>query len=289
MTALAPFETLLDMSQGSALPLPSELTELYGGLALPLGEPSPYIVGNVVTTLDGVVSLNVPGQAGGGEISGFNPHDRILMGLLRAVADVVVVGAATLRASPGHIWRAEYIRPSLADAYRSLRLALGKPDPPLNVIVTARGELDLRLPVFTSGEVPVLIVTTPDGSHRLQETVLPKDVRVVVGGRNGALMAHEVIDAIGCVQRPDVMLVEAGPRLTGDFLAEGRLDELFLTVAPQVAGRDAATERPGLVAGKLFAPGQPLWSELVGVKRAGSHLFLRYAFRSPATRSRDSR
>jgi riboflavin biosynthesis pyrimidine reductase len=70
----------------------------------------------------------------------------------------------------------------------------------------------------------------------------------------------------------------------GDFLAEGRLDELFLTLAPQVAGRDASLERPGLVSGKVFAPEHPIWSELVGVKRGGSHLFLRYAFDgSPAS------
>jgi riboflavin biosynthesis pyrimidine reductase len=278
MTALHPFETLFDVSRGTCLPLPSELLELYGGLALPLRDQPPYVMGNFVSTLDGVVSLNLPGQAGGGEISGFNPHDRMLMGLLRAVSDVVVVGAATLRASPCHIWTAEYIRPSLAEGYRALRAALGKPDPPLNVIVTARGEIDGGLPVFTSGEVPVLIVTTADGARRLHEAHLPKGVRIEVGGENSALTAYGVMETIGRVVRPGTILVEAGPRLMGDFLAEACLDELFLTLAPQVAGRDAPLERPGLVSGKVFAPEHPLWSELVGVKRGGSHLFLRYAF-----------
>lgn len=277
MIDLDPFETLFEVSRGSCLPLPSELAELYGGLALPLRDQPPYVMGNVVTTLDGVVSLNLLGQAGGGDISGFNHYDQALMGVLRAASDAVVVGAATLRASPAHIWTAEYIRPSLAEGYRALRAALGKPEPPLNVIVTARGEIDVRLPVFTSGDVPVLIVTTSSGAGRLHQTDLPKDVRVVVGGGNGTLTAHEVIETIARVHRPEVILVEAGPRLMGDFLAEGRLDELFLTLAPQVAGRDASIQRPGLVSGKLFAPEQPLWSELIGVKRGGSHLFLRYA------------
>jgi hypothetical protein len=58
------------------------------------------------------------------------------------------------------------------------------------------------------------------------------------------------------------------------------LDELFLTLAPQVAGRDDTGERPGLVAGQRFAPEQPRWGELIGIKRGGSHLFLRYAFAS---------
>ena len=59
-----------------------------------------------------------------------------------------------------------------------------------------------------------------------------------------------------------------------------RLDELFLTLAPQVAGRDASAERPGLVEGRIFAPDTPVWGELVEVRRAGEHLFLRYAFPS---------
>jgi hypothetical protein len=52
---------------------------------------------------------------------------------------------------------------------------------------------------------------------------------------------------------------------------------LFLTVAPQVAGRDGSSERPGFVDGKVFAPTEPRGAELVSVKRAGNHLFLRYA------------
>jgi riboflavin biosynthesis pyrimidine reductase len=77
-----------------------------------------------------------------------------------------------------------------------------------------------------------------------------------------------------------VILTEGGPRLFGDFLAEKYLDELFLTLAPQVAGRDGHIERPGLVAGKIFAPEHPLWGKLISLKRGGSHLFLRYAFES---------
>ena len=71
----------------------------------------------------------------------------------------------------------------------------------------------------------------------------------------------------------------------GDFFAERCLDELFLTLAPQVAGRDSSSERPGLVAGKRFAPEHPVWGTLVGVKRGESHLFLRYAFEDDTNRS----
>ena len=89
------------------MPLPIELATLYGSLRFPQPATRPYVIGNFVTTLDGVVSLNAPGQAGGGEISGFNHHDHMVMGILRAVADAVIVGAGTLRASPRHLWIAE--------------------------------------------------------------------------------------------------------------------------------------------------------------------------------------
>jgi riboflavin biosynthesis pyrimidine reductase len=63
------------------------------------------------------------------------------------------------------------------------------------------------------------------------------------------------------------------------FFTEQLLDELFLTLAPQVAGRNHLADRPGLVSGRSFAPENPLWGTLVSVKRGGSHLFLRYRFR----------
>ena len=98
----APLETLYDAAEGCPLPLPPELATLYGRLTFPLIQGRPYVIANFVTTLDGIVSLGVPGQEGGAEISGFNQHDRMVMGLLRAVADAVVVGAGTPRASPRH-------------------------------------------------------------------------------------------------------------------------------------------------------------------------------------------
>jgi riboflavin biosynthesis pyrimidine reductase len=84
------------------------------------------------------------------------------------------------------------------------------------------------------------------------------------------------------VRPSDRILVEGGPYLLGDFLAEQCLGEQFLTLAPQVAGRNGSSERPGLIAGKRFAPEHPFWGSLVGVKRGGNHLLLRYAFPSAA-------
>jgi riboflavin biosynthesis pyrimidine reductase len=278
MNALVPLESLYEVERGSALPLPPELATLYGRLQFPPHPGRPYVIGNFVTTLDGVVSLNVPGQSGGGPISGFNQHDHLVMGVLRAVADAVIVGAGTLRAVPHHRWTAAYVAPAYASAYQQLRTLLGKPEPPLNVIVTARGEVNLTLPVFQSGDVPVLIVTTTQGEERIHAQSVPPAVQIVGVQSTGLLGAQAIVQAVCGGYRCNVILVEGGPQLLGDFFAEQLLDELFLTLAPQIAGRDTTTERPGLVTGQRFAPEHPLWGTLVSVKRGGSHLFLRYAY-----------
>jgi len=278
MLPLTPLESLFETGQGEELPLPRELSALYGPLRFPARRGRRYVIGNFVTTLDGVASLSDPGLPGGGPISGSNPHDRMVMGLLRAVADAVIVGAGTLRSVPRHLWTAEHIFPALAESYRRLRAALGKIAPPLNVIVTARGEIDPDLPVFRSGDVKTLVVTTPAGAREVRGRGFPGAVEIEEVNGAAGIGAREVLSAIGRVLPGELLLVEGGPRLMGDFFAEKCLDELFLTLAPQVAGRDGSAERPGFVAGKLFAPDRPLWGTLAGAKRGGSHLFLRYAF-----------
>ncbi len=285
MIDLAPLATLYDTAPGVEVPLPIDLAALYGSLRFPTPEARPYFVGNFVTTLDGVVSLSVPGRAGGGEISGFNPHDHMVMGLLRAVADAVIVGAGTLRASPQHRWIAEHIYPPLAGVYQALRSNLGKSGPPLNVIVTSRGEIDLDLPVFQAESIPVLIVTTMDGARRLRRQNLPARIQIDAFEDAGLLSARSVLEAVARARRCDVILTEGGPRLMSDFFAETCLDELFLTLAPQIAGRGHSSDRPGLVAEKIFAPDYAVWGKLISVKRGGHHLFLRYVFQSTKERA----
>src|SRR5262249_49559986 len=121
MSALAPLEVLAEAPAGDELELPPELARLYGPLHLPpVTQGRPLVLGNFVSTLDGVVALNAPGATGGAEISGFNEHDRMVMGILRAVVGAVVVGAGTLRAAADHLWTAERIYPELAEAYAAL-------------------------------------------------------------------------------------------------------------------------------------------------------------------------
>src|ERR1700686_5286480 len=100
---LESIKTLFEAKRGKVLPLPPNLARLYGCLRMPLPRSRPHVFSNFVTTLDGVVSLNVKGHASGGDISGFSVQDRMVMGLLRAVADVVIVGSGTLRADRRHV------------------------------------------------------------------------------------------------------------------------------------------------------------------------------------------
>ncbi|HEU0003137.1 MAG TPA: dihydrofolate reductase family protein [Ktedonobacteraceae bacterium] len=280
MNSLTPLESLFDAQRGADLSLPSGLAAIYGQLRFPLPSDRPYVFANFVTSLDGVVSLEAPGHAGGGDISGNNTHDHMVMGILRAVADAIIVGAGTLRKSPNHIWSAEHIYPPFSAFYQQLRHNLGKTAPPLNVMVTMEGNINLNQPLFQSGEVPVLILTTMQGEQRLRQQTIPSSTEIVALNQSekGSLSAQAILEAVQRARPCNLILSEGGPQLLGGFFAEHCLDELFLTLAPQVAGRDETIKRPGLVAGMLFAPEFPLWGSLVSVKRETSHLFLRYSF-----------
>jgi riboflavin biosynthesis pyrimidine reductase len=232
-----------------------------------------------VSTLDGVVSLQSKGHSGGGDISGFSVQDRMVMGLLRAIADVVIVGAGTLAADPEHLWTPEAICPEFAGDYRQLRMAAAKHAAALNVVVSASGNLDLRRPVFASGLVPAMIVTTQAGAKRLRKQKPPASVDIrPVRLSAGEIAPGVILNEVTRTNSGKHILIEGGPRLLGSFFAERLVDEQFLTLAPQIAGREAGDGRPGLVMGRTFAPRDPLWGSLIDVRRGTNLLFLRYSF-----------
>src|SRR5439155_1731210 len=137
---MEPIRTLFERQEpGLTALLPEDLRAIYGGdLRFPSARGGrPYVIGNFVSTLDGVVSYEIPGQSGGGDISGFNEGDRFIMGLLRASADAVIVGAGTLHeVNPKHLLTAPSINPSSGDAYERYRQrVLRKPPYPISVIV----------------------------------------------------------------------------------------------------------------------------------------------------------
>jgi riboflavin biosynthesis pyrimidine reductase len=281
MNPLPPLEPLYDMSPGPDLPLPDTLATLYGRLGFPSHADRPHVISNFVTTLDGVVALGMKDKTDGDQVSGFNQHDSMVMALLRAVCDVVIVGAGSLRKSAQHIWTAEYVYPSLSEEFRQLRRSMELDPAPLNVFVTGSGNIDPALPVFHAEEVPVTVVTTFHGAEEIKKRGMPEHVHVIAPSRAPYLTVKEMLKAVhGMLPRCKLVMMEGGPHILGNFLAEGCLDELFLTLAPQIAGRGGNLERLGLVADKVFAPDHSVWGRLLSLKRAGEHLFLRYAFGS---------
>lgn len=278
MTLPAPLGALFDEKGGVPVPLPKSLAHFYGPLRFPRRAEGFYVIANFVSTLDGVVAFEGP-RGGGQEISGENPSDRVLMGLLRAVSDAVLVGAGTLRSVPRHLWTPSHVFPGLRDEFAELRSGLGLASLPINVVVTASGDLDLTLPVFTTPGLRALVISTPRGARRLRRKFPRTEVDIApIGGDKE--IPFESIRRVLRGRLPGLrrLLVEGGPHLLADLLSEEALDELFLTLAPQLAGRAPRTARLALLEGKTFGPERPVWSSLVSVRRAQDHLFLRYKF-----------
>lgn len=265
---------LLERSSGAALPLPSELVRLYGGdLRFP-DAGRPWVFANFVTTLDGIVSFALPGRSQASLISLGHPADLFMLAILRACADAVIVGAGTLREYPRALWRPEEVRPELAPDFAALRSALGRPPRPLLVFVTASGAIDLGSPVFRTGD-PVMVVTTRAGHTRLDG--VPTGVRVVATA--DVPTTREIVALVAREAAGPLLLTEGGPALFGQFLRERAVDELFLTLAPQLAGRSAEERRIALVEGAAFAPENAPRAELLSVRGADDHLFFRYQFK----------
>lgn len=241
----------------------------------------PYVVANFVTTLDGVVSFNLPGQSGGASISGSNEGDRFIMGLLRASVDAVMVAAGTVEAVGGEsLWTAEFAYPPAGNLYRNYRLkVLKKPENPLVVIISGRGNVDLRRAVFHAPTTSVLVITTERGRDRLTRQGADQLASTKVHSVQAAdehIEPPTILDVLKRNYDVSLLLHEGGPSLLGSFVSSDHLDDLFLTLAPQIAGRVAERRRPALVEGVAFAPAVAPWLSLLSVKEAGSHLYLHY-------------
>src|SRR5262249_36001906 len=248
--------TLYEREEPKEQFLTAELRRLYGG-DLSFCAPHsnrPYVIANFVETIDGVVSFRIPGRSDGGEISGGSAEDRFVMGLLPSVSDAVLVGSGTLHGDPGHVRIPPFIYPEGKELYAELRRKLGKPPLPLNVVLTASGKIDLGDPTFHTDGLPTAIVTTNEGASR-------------IASEHGDI--------------PDIAVCSAGdavsPTIFGQAIAAKVIDEFFLTLAPQIAGRQTVAQRPSIAGETLFLPETAPWFELRSVKRAFDHLLLRYS------------
>jgi riboflavin biosynthesis pyrimidine reductase len=266
--ALEPFEVLYEADL-HAYKLPADLHHLYGRL----GFPTPLIYSNFVASVDGVVTLGSKPSAGS-IISGKYPADRFLMGLLRACADAVLIGAGTLRATPGHLWTPAHVYPELRTEFISLRSALGRATEPQLVVVTSSGDIDATHPALVRG---ALVVTTDDGAEACGGK-LPAACEVIAMGKGTSVNLREAVAALRA-RGLEVILTEGGPHLMGKLIDGGLLEEVFLTISPVIAGRDAEP-RLGMVEGVELLPKLGVWGSLLSARRHGNYLFLRY--RMPA-------
>jgi riboflavin biosynthesis pyrimidine reductase len=270
---------------GPPLILSDHLRSLYDGdlVFLDAAISRPFIIGNFVQTLDGIVSLKIPGHSGGGDISGRNEEDMFIMALLRAYADAVLVGEDTARVGHSHVWTADHIYPGLSEEFWRLRRTLKKPGPyPLNVVVSGTGTVDLQQAIFQRDDIPHLVLTTCQGEKRLrkkQGDTLPTQVRVLPG--EALIDPTDMAALLYSEYGVQLLLHEGGPMLFSSFLEKSLVDELFLTIAPRIIGRGQSGERPNFSHNLAFDAEESMWGSLLSVKTcAAGHLFLRYGWRS---------
>ncbi|MBO7938622.1 pyrimidine reductase family protein [Streptomyces antibioticus] len=202
-----------------------ELAEAYAYPPPAPGEPRPWLRANMVSTLDGAAQHDGRSQP----IS--TAADMRIFGTLRGLADVVVAGAETVRQ--------EQYRPARARAeFAARREAAGQGPAPAVAVVTASLDLDFSLPLFTSPLVPTLVLTgaaaAPDRVAAAEEA----GARVVIAGDGMGVDPARAVRALAELGHTR-LLTEGGPRLLGQFVAAGVLDELCLTVSPMLTAGDA--------------------------------------------------
>jgi riboflavin biosynthesis pyrimidine reductase len=219
--------------------------------------PRPRVLLNMVATADGRATLG--GRSG--TIS--DAADRAMFHALRAPMDAVLVGAGTIRTERygrliGEEWR------------RRERTGRGLPAEPLACIVSGRLGLDVEIPLLASPESRVILITASAAS-------LP-GARAEIGyirSEGGQLDLASALAELASRHGVTRVLCEGGPHLAREMLAAGLIDELFLSVAPLLAGGEpSGGEALRILAGAELDSRVPL--ELAGVLRGGSMLFLRY-------------
>lgn len=275
---LEPFSLLFDDDASEDKALPTDLRAVYGGdWRVPEPGGRPYIYSNFALSRDGRVSFNVPGHLGGGDVSGFNAHDRWLMALLRARADAVVVGDNTLKLEPEHVWTCEYIYPE-AQPFLEWRALEGRTPSPLQVLLSLTGNVDPDAAVFRQPGFDVLIATTARGYAAASAPEYAANVNVLELGEDSVDLGR-LCSVLNADFGVNTLLCEGGPRVYGGFIAARLLDDEFLTLCPAVVGNPApggdAAPRPGLIEGTAFNPHAYPKSVPTSLRRAGEHLFLK--------------
>jgi len=223
--------------------------------------PARWLRANMVASLDGAATAD--GRSGG--LSG--EADRQVFAMLRAHADVILVGAGTARAE-----RYAPVRPE-SEGVRWAWLRDGRPPSPPIAVVTRELDLDLdsALIAGTFPHARTIIITTSSAMPGRRDAAAARNADVIVAGEASVDM-KAAVDALAerGLQR---ISCEGGPHLLAQLADAGLLDELCLTISPLVAGPGADR----IVTGGLAMPGgHTLPFRLVHVLEDESYLLCRY-------------
>ena len=233
---------------------PATPEELYTGLDLAASAPAerPHVGCNFVASVDGKATLDGRSAGLSGEV------DRRAFHLLRTQVDAVLAGTGTLRAER---YGALVRDPEL----RALREREGRSPQPLAVVVSRSGAVPYDIPLFADAETQVALFT-PAGGHPPPCAALIDVHEVPAGGELAA-----VLHSLRSEHEVRALLCEGGPTLFDALLADGFVDELFLTISPSLVG---GGER-GITVGVRPPRAQPM--RLVWALECDGELLLRYA------------
>lgn len=204
------------------LPVPADVdpAEAHGSAQRPVSPGRPWVLLNMVTTLDGATAVDGVSGALGGDA------DHAVFVAIRAVGDVILAGAATVRAE-------NYGPPRTPAARQVERLARGQQAVPRIAVVTRSLDLDPTTPLFTEAVERPLIYTV-EGADQARWAALAEVADVVAVGTDDVDMAAMAEHLASTGAR--TVVVEGGPVINGQLLAAGLVDELNITLAPVLAG-----------------------------------------------------
>jgi riboflavin biosynthesis pyrimidine reductase len=182
-----------------------------------------WVRANFITSVDGGATAD--GKTGA--MAG--PGDRFIFNLLRELADVIVVGAGTVRIEG-------YSGVHLGVAQRQRRQARGQSEVPQLAIVTKSGRLDRDMAVFTRTEVSPLVLTCTAAADETRRLLTDLADVVDCSDSDPGKVDEAALLAILGARGMRRILTEGGPMLLGSFVQRDLLDELCLTIAPYVVG-----------------------------------------------------
>jgi len=273
----SPFQLLFDDESAAdgRISLPDAFRQIYGSdWQIPTVEGRPYTFSNFAQSRDGRISFAERGIASGGEVTGFNVHDRWLMGLLRARADAIIVGDVTVVAEPELMFCAESISPNDAEAFTAIRQAEGRKALPLIVILSLSGRISWHEPCFQDPHTQIVLATTTEGAANASDCACAASVEVLPLGEESVdlpQLAALLYETYGVC----TLLCEGGARLFANMLQAKLIDEEFVTLCPTFIGRTPTRHRPSYTEGVAWTPTDAPYSKPLSLRRANDMLYMR--------------